>query len=76
MWRRRRRRTDDFQGLQGSRVEGLTSGIPCEGVEGQVEDASTGAAAPGGVDVQGHAPRPPHGGATVRTKSRSHLALG
>eukprot|EP00959_Pyramimonas_sp_CCMP1952_P360866 7557847-Pyramimonas_sp.AAC.1 len=43
---------------------------------GQEEDASMGAAAPGNVSVQGHAPRPPDGGVTVRTRSKNDLVFG
>eukprot|EP00959_Pyramimonas_sp_CCMP1952_P024932 523374-Pyramimonas_sp.AAC.1 len=34
-----------------------------------------GATAPGGVNVQGRAPRPQDGGATVRTRNKNHLVL-
>eukprot|EP00959_Pyramimonas_sp_CCMP1952_P360069 7539345-Pyramimonas_sp.AAC.1 len=35
-----------------------------------------GAAAPGGVNVQGHAPRQQDGGVTIRTRRMIHLVLG
>eukprot|EP00959_Pyramimonas_sp_CCMP1952_P288447 6031795-Pyramimonas_sp.AAC.1 len=62
MWRRGRRRwTDNFEGLQGSGVEGLTSGCGKRARGG----CEHGGGSARGVKVQSHAPRPQGGGMTV-----------